>query len=211
MGRDRYVRARPRRPGHARLDLLRDSLAPRRPSNRNSRANFIPLHALRRLHERRDRQCQWRRRSRRMKTIAALAVKAVLAFLFALAIGTAAAQTQPSADASEHANEQKARAELDAMVQALGGAQWLALQNTYIEGRVSGFYQGKPTGAISNYYQWTTPTGEQRIELGKKDKHDDIEIFTGNDCWEITYRGKKALPKDICDDALRRKAHTIDV
>jgi hypothetical protein len=148
-----------------------------------------------------------------MKKIPALAVKALLVPLLALAICSAAAQTpaQTPADASEHANEQKARAELDAMVQALGGAQWLALQNTYVEGRVSGFYQGKPTGAISNYYQWTTPSGEQRIELGKKDKHDDIEIFTGDECWEITYRGKKALPKDICDDALRRKAHSIDV
>jgi hypothetical protein len=112
-------------------------------------------------------------------------------------------------DPAAAANTQKARATLDAMVQALGGPRWLAMQNVYIEGRVSGFYQGKPTGAISDFHQWRTPAGEERVELGKK--HDDVEIFIGQDCWEITYKGKKALPKEICDDSLRRKAHTIDV
>jgi hypothetical protein len=116
---------------------------------------------------------------------------------------------QAQADADAKANEQKARAALDAMLKALGGAQWLALQNTYLEGRVSGFYQGKPTGAISDFHQWRMPNGDERVELGKK--HDDIEIFTGNECWETTYKGKKPLPALICDDFLRRKSHTIDL
>jgi hypothetical protein len=119
------------------------------------------------------------------------------------------ASGQASGDAAAAANAQKARATLDAMVRALGGPQWLALQNVYIEGRVSGFYQGKPTGAISDYHQWRTPSGDERVELGKK--HDDIEIFTGQQCWEATYRGKKPLPKEICDDFLRRRDHSIDV
>lgn len=116
---------------------------------------------------------------------------------------------QSSEDAAANANQQKARALLDAMVRALGGPQWLALQNSYIEGRVSGYYQGKPTGMVLNFFQWRTPAGDQRIELGKK--HDDIEIFTDQQCWEATYRGKKALPKDICDDYQRRRDHSIDV
>jgi hypothetical protein len=120
-----------------------------------------------------------------------------------------AAQDQASADAEAAANQKKARATLEVMVRAMGGPQWLALQNSYTEGRVSGFYQGKPTGAIQDYRQWQTPSGDVRIELGKK--HDDIEIITGEQCWEMTYKGKKALPKELCDDALRRKAHTIDV
>ena len=116
---------------------------------------------------------------------------------------------QAQADADAKANEQKARAALDAMLKALGGPQWLALQNTYLEGRVSGFYQGKPTGAITDFRQWRMPNGEERVELGKK--HDDIEIFIGNECWETTYKGKKPLPALICDDFLRRKTHTIDL
>lgn len=114
-----------------------------------------------------------------------------------------------SSQAAQNPNAQQAKAKLQAMVEALGGQKWLALQNTYTYGRTTGFYQGKPTGAIEDYYEWRTPSGQVRIEAGKK--HDDIEIFTGNDCWEATYQGKKALPKDICQDFLRRRAHSIDV
>ena len=107
------------------------------------------------------------------------------------------------------ANSQLARAKLQAMLSALGGQRWLSLQNVYTYGRTSGFYQGKPTGAIEDYYAWRTPSGQERIEGGKK--HDDIEIFSGNDCWSATYLGKKPLPKDLCQDYLRRRDHSIDV
>lgn len=130
-------------------------------------------------------------------------MKKLLAAALALAATlTATSQNTPDPGA------QKARAKLEAMLQALGGPQWLALQNTYTYGRVSGYYQGKPTGEISDYYEWQTPKGETRIEGGKK--HDDVEIFTGNDCWEATYQGKKPLPKDICADFLRRRDHSLD-
>ncbi|GGG95607.1 hypothetical protein [Silvibacterium dinghuense] len=118
---------------------------------------------------------------------------------------TAGQASDPTGDA----NAKKARAVLDAMVKALGGDQWLALSNVYIEGRVSGYYQGKPTGMIMNYRQWRMTNGDERVELGKK--HDDIEIFTAGNCWEATYKGKKALPKDVCEDYQRRRAHSIDV
>jgi hypothetical protein len=132
-------------------------------------------------------------------------MKKLLTLLLVFTACAVFAQAPPSPDA----NSQKARAKLQAMLNALGGPKWLSLQDTYIYGRVSGFYQGKPTGEISDFYEWRTPSGQVRIEAGKK--HDDIEIFTGNDCWEATYQGKKALPKDICDDFLRRRDHSIDV
>ena len=148
-----------------------------------------------------------------MKKIPVLAGALLGVLLCGVAAGVrAAGQTSPeqvSGNSEERANADKARATLDAMVRALGGPQWLALQNVYMEGRVSGFYQGKPTGAISDFHQWRTPSGEERVELGKK--HDDIEIFAGEQCWEATYRGKKPLPKEICDDFLRRRDHSIDV
>lgn len=125
-----------------------------------------------------------------------------------LAVFTACA-VYSQAPQSPDDNSQNARAKLQAMLTALGGPRWLSLQNTYTYGRTSGFYQGKPTGEISDYYSWRTPSGQVRLEGGKK--HDDIEIFTGNDCWEATYQGKKALPKDLCEDFLRRRDHSIDV
>jgi hypothetical protein len=144
-----------------------------------------------------------------MKKLAALLM---LAAVPAIAQSTAEPPQQSAATSSSQAPDasaQRARAKLQAMLDALGGPKWLAIQNVFTNGRVSGFYQGKPTGEIGDYYEWRAPSGDTRIEAGKK--HDDVEIFAGNDCWEATYRGKKALPKDICSDFLRRRDHTIDV
>ncbi len=111
----------------------------------------------------------------------------------------------------EDTSSRKARAALEAMVKALGGDTWLNQQNAYIEGRIAGFYQGKPTGATVRYWQWETATA-LRIDLteGKSDKHNWSQVFTGKDCWEITFRGKNPLPKDQCAEAIRRRDHSIE-
>lgn len=132
--------------------------------------------------------------------------KAVLMLMLcAAAFASALAQSSNTQDA----NAKKARAALDAMVQALGGDRWLNLQNSYIEGRTSGFYQGKPTGAIGDFYSWHVFPDKDRIELTKK--RDVVDIFLGNEGWEITYRGKRALPADQRDEFLRRRDHSVEV
>jgi hypothetical protein len=110
---------------------------------------------------------------------------------------------------AQDANSQKARAALDAMVQAMGGDRWLNLQNSYVEGRTSGFYQGKPTGMIGDFSSWHVFPDKDRIELTKK--RDVVDIFTGNEAWEITYRGKRALPADQRDEFIRRRDHSVEV
>ena len=105
------------------------------------------------------------------------------------------------------ANQKKARATLDAMVAALGGQRWLALTNTMAQGRTSGFYQGKPTGATSEFYEIQKFPDQTRIELGKK--RDVVEIISGDHVWEVTYKGKKELPQDQIQELLRRRAHSI--
>ncbi|MBV8630414.1 MAG: hypothetical protein JOZ83_05785 [Silvibacterium sp.] len=127
--------------------------------------------------------------------------------LFVLLLGEGAAHAQ--AGSTPDANQQKVRALLDAMVEAMGGQRWVSMQNSYFQGRVSGFYQGKPTGGIEDYFQWRTPSGQERVEMGKK--HDDVVIYSSDRCWEATYQGKKPLPKDICEDYQRRREHSIDV
>ncbi|HVJ08995.1 MAG TPA: hypothetical protein VM554_11470 [Acidisarcina sp.] len=119
---------------------------------------------------------------------------------FAFAQDTAATAKQ---------NEQKARAVLDAMVQALGGDRWLSMQNRVYEGRRSGFYKGDPTGAIVDYFEFHQFPDQDRVEFTKK--RDVVQILTGREGWEITYRGKKALPKDQVDAALRHRDHSIEV
>ena len=119
--------------------------------------------------------------------------------------GTVRAQ----AGSTQDVNTKKAHAALDAMVQALGGDRWLNLQNSYIEGRTSGFYQGKPTGAIGDFYSWHVFPDKDRVELTKK--HDVVDIFIGTEAWEVTYRGKRAIPKDEQDGFFRRRDHSVEV
>jgi hypothetical protein len=126
---------------------------------------------------------------------------------------TASAPTNAAQDAST----EKARAALEAMVQALGGDRWLGLENTYTTGRIAAFYQGKPTGATVQYWDWRSPT-EERLDLDEKmhDRQKWVQIFTPTQCWEITFRGKKTMQKgpmesDPCAEAIRRHTHSIEV
>ena len=105
------------------------------------------------------------------------------------------------------ANQKKARETLDAMVTALGGQRWLTLTSTMQQGRTSGFYQGKPTGATSDFYEIQKFPDQTRIELGKK--RDVLEIINGDQVWEVTYKGKKELPKDQVQELIRRRNHSI--
>lgn len=107
------------------------------------------------------------------------------------------------------ASTQKARAALDAMVKAMGGEQWLSLQNEYEEGRISGFYHGNPTGVIDKFYDWRVPLGPERANLTKK--QNVVEFYDEHSCTEVTYKGAHPQPQKDCDEYLRGRAHSIDV
>ena len=110
-------------------------------------------------------------------------------------------------DPEAAANQKKARATLDAMVAALGGERWLTLSNTMEQGRTSGFYLGKPTGMTAEFYEIQKFPDQTRVELGKK--RDVFEIISGDQAWEITYKGKRELPKDQVQELIRRRDHSI--
>ena len=75
------------------------------------------------------------------------------------------------------------------------------------QGRTSGFYLGKPTGMTSEFYEIQKFPDQTRVELGKK--RDVVEIISGDQAWEITYKGKRELPKDQVQDLVRRRDHSI--
>lgn len=131
-----------------------------------------------------------------------------LSLLFLLGCGLSLSAQVPAGSTDN--NAAKARAALNAMVQALGGNRWLGVQNSYIAGSLAAFYEGKPTGVNVNYWQWSTPA-EERLDLSEK-KHDPlnwVQIFGGQQCWEITWEGKRSMDKDVCDSAVRRRDHSI--
>ena len=144
----------------------------------------------------------------KLNSLAASPLVAMLAIaMLMMATGPRAhAQGQ---DPDVKANSEKARAALNAMVQALGGDAWLDLKDSTLIGRTSGFYQGKPTGDITDFWDMRKYPDEERVELTKK--HDWIVIYNGRSGWEVTYQGKKELPKTEVDDALRRRDHSIEV
>lgn len=132
----------------------------------------------------------------------------LLPLILFLAVSAARHAVAQAASESGDENQQKARAALDAMVSALGGERWLSLTTTLQEGRTSAFYQGKPTGVIADYTELRQFPDRSRIEIGKK--HNVVEMFVGNEGWEITYRGKKAIPDDQVQDYLRRRDHSVE-
>ncbi len=118
--------------------------------------------------------------------------------------------TAPTAQpaSAQDPDTQKARGLLQQMIKALGGDAWLHAPGYQLIGRTSGFYQGKPTGAITDFWDYHAQPDRERIELGKK--RQVYQIFFGDEGWEVTYRGKRALPPEDIADYLRRRAHSVE-
>jgi len=132
----------------------------------------------------------------------------VLALLAVFLIVNAAAQSpqKPEDDAAKNARQ--AKATLDAMVKALGGDAWLHMQNREMQGRSAAFFQGKPSGGTTEYWEFHVWPDKDRIEFTKH--RDVVQIYTGHEGWEILYNGKKPLPKEQVEDYLRRRDHSIE-
>jgi len=119
-----------------------------------------------------------------------------------------AGQTQQTYDTEEVKNTKQARAALEAMVQALGGDAWLNMKNQVREGHIAAFYHGNPNLGTTKFYEFHEWPDHDRIEFTPH--RDVMQFYLGREGWEITYRGKKALPKDQVDDFLRRRDHSVE-
>ncbi|MHB1937902.1 MAG: hypothetical protein ACYCOR_15120 [Acidobacteriaceae bacterium] len=110
-------------------------------------------------------------------------------------------------DAAAVANQRKARAALAATIQALGGPAWLNLRT--MRGKVRGatFFQGAPTGATFSATETSEFPDKDRIDFAKQRV---VQIFSGDNGWEITYKGKRELPQQEVNEFLRRKKHSVD-
>jgi hypothetical protein len=116
-------------------------------------------------------------------------------------------RTQTADDAGEQ-NTKKARAALDAMVQAMGGPAWANMKNQAWEGHVAAFYHGKPDLGTTEVYEFHEWPEKDRVDVTKH--RDVVEFYLGRQGWEVTYRGKKAIPQDQLDEFLRRRDHSIE-
>ncbi len=122
----------------------------------------------------------------------------------------------PSASAPPITNkqeEEKGRKLLDQMLEALGGEAWLSRTSTVKQGHTATFFQGRPTLNTVDFWEFHRfPTADlpeaERYEFTKKG--DIVQIWTGDQGYEITYKGSKPLPVDQVQDYFRRRNHSIE-
>jgi len=134
--------------------------------------------------------------------------RVLMLVLAALVLATPPATRTQTADDAEAKNAQKAHEVLDAMVKALGGPAWLNLQNQMRQGHVAAFYHGQPNLGTTEFWDFHAWPDHDRIEYTKH--RDVVQFYQGREGWEVTYRGKKALPKEQVDEFLRRRDHSIE-
>jgi hypothetical protein len=110
------------------------------------------------------------------------------------------------ADPAAVANQQKAHAALAATIEALGGPAWVGLRTSREHVRIGSFFQGNPTGEVADAVICREHPNKERVEL---DKGQVIEIYSGSNGWEITFKGKKNLPAEKVEDHVRWQRHSL--
>ncbi len=140
----------------------------------------------------------------------------------------AQASALPSAQsAHEDASGSKGQKLLDQMVDALGGEKWRGVRDWTEYGQGSTFYKGAANPFIFQFEEFyrTQPFGERVVIVSKnanpitellgvpmsKAKRDVATVWTADSGYELTYQGKKELPKDEIADYQRRRKHTLQV
>jgi hypothetical protein len=119
-------------------------------------------------------------------------------------------QEAPSTQSGQ-TNQQKARAAIDRMIQALGGQAYLNLQDAEVEGRSGYFYRDRSEGSTVFHRFWQWPDKE-RVELTKQ--RDIVELTVGDNMYEITFRGTRIIdPKKDYDNQvyLERRHHALEI
>ena len=135
---------------------------------------------------------------------------AITALLFTAPFPATTQTPQPASPATDDAakNAAQARAVLDAMVKAMGGDAWLNMKNQVREGHYAVFFHGTPDLGTTKFYEFHAWPDHDRTEFTTH--RDVVQIYSGRQGWEVTYRGKKALPADQVEEYLRRRDHSIE-
>ena len=121
------------------------------------------------------------------KVLIPMRIVVLICLCMASLYGQQDASTKP-ADAPT--NQQKARALVDQMIQALGGQAYLTAQDYYAEGRSGSYHNESLQGTRLFYRFWKWPD-KDRIELTKQ--RDIVQLYVGDDAYEITYKGIRPL------------------
>lgn len=131
----------------------------------------------------------------------------------------AQASAIPSAQSSVNTNDPTAgRKLLDQMIAALGGPAWLNRTDYTATGQTGTFYKGQANPYVSQFEQYIRldPFGERLIIVSKlgvfipTSKRDIAVVWTADHGYEVTYKGKKELPKKDVDEFFLYRNHSLD-
>ena len=144
-------------------------------------------------------------------------MKGTMKYLFSTILLTALAfgQTSSSAPAVsaqsipvDQENARKAKSLLDQMIQALGGNDYLNVEDVSQEGRSYSFHLGQSDGVGVQFWRFYKFPDRERIEFTKK--RDIAYVYRGDKGYEITYKGTRYdEPKNV-SDYLRRRQFSLD-
>ena len=107
--------------------------------------------------------------------------------------------------------EAKARELLRQMTEAIGGNKRYQRQDYRLEGRTSFFYKNQATGSTEYalfHHPLAGSTFEDRVELTKK--HDVVQIWTPTEGFEVTFKGRRDLPKADREAYFQRQQYSLD-
>jgi hypothetical protein len=103
----------------------------------------------------------------------------------------------------------KARALLDKMIAALGGDAYMNYSTMTQYGRAYSFYQGQPNSSGVRFWRFWKYPDKDRFELTKQ--RDVIDIYNGDNGYEITYKGTASIePKDL-REYIRRRNYSMEI
>jgi hypothetical protein len=109
---------------------------------------------------------------------------------------------------AQTAAEKRGKKIIDDAIQALGGQNFLTMEDRIESGRAYSFYRDRLSGlSIAKIYTryLTVAPDKSGEELGLRERQafgkneDSSVLFTESGGWEITWRGSKDLPKDQVD------------
>src|ERR1039457_5723180 len=131
--------------------------------------------------------------------------------LSGLAFGQAnvsAPATSAQAIPVDQENVRKAKTLLDQMVQALGGNDYLNVQDVSQEGRSYSFHLGLPDGIGVVFWRYYRFPERERVEFTKK--RDIVYVYRDDKGFEVTYKGTRYDEAKAVIDFLRRRQYSLD-
>lgn len=149
-----------------------------------------------------------------VRTTAAMAVLSLVPHA-----ARAQASAIPSAQTAPDTTGDRGHKLLDQMIAALGGDAWVNRSYWVLEGKVGTFYKGQPTEGTYGFQEFyrAKPFAERVILITHfgvfiATDHKDVQmVWTPDNGYEVTYKGKKDLPEKDVAEHKRRHAHDLDV